>query len=142
MPGGARSVRVILLPVTNTFGQESQQLQMEPRRIAYVRSVAAAGDDHHAAVRNRVGQQLAVGVGDDGLRVNTTWGRAETRTRVQLGSTVKGLSLKNSYGTYWALPIRGFARARDAKQSARIAVEGERKNVPTIGDSTSTSNCA
>ena len=51
---------------------------------------------------------LAVGCSEDALTLNTTWGRAETKTLARLSAEDKGLSFANRYGTYFGYAITGL----------------------------------
>jgi hypothetical protein len=79
---------------------------------------------------------LAVGIKGDGIVVNTTWGHDEARTLAQLGSTEPGLSLKNAYGTFWALAIRGL-KAQKSTSRARVSssrASGDQIDVVVVCD--------
>jgi hypothetical protein len=51
---------------------------------------------------------LAVGCTEDSLTYNTTWGRPQTRTFARLSTQEHGISLANSFKSYFGLAITGL----------------------------------
>jgi hypothetical protein len=51
---------------------------------------------------------LAVGCTEDSLTYNTTWGRPQTRTFARLSTQERGISLANSFKSYFGLAITGL----------------------------------